>query len=138
MTEKKYIEVDEKDDDEFIELKNDERHKELLLVLGKLITAVNDSAKKDTSNDIAAAIEKNSQAVKGFVAKIGELSKPQQQPIKVEQDKTIAAISGMSGDIIASLNKVSEGLAELKKPQEWVFTVDRYYGTIQKVIAKAK
>ena len=115
--------VEEIEDIEFEKLLQDKRHRELKNAL----VAISSILSKKDDVGIIEAIEKQSQALAGFVSVIKSISAPEVN-VEINPKEFVSSINKLCEDVIASNNKVIETLNTRLLPD--TFTLNKGYGGI--------
>lgn len=129
--------IEEIDDDEYLDAKNAERHKEMYSVMKEVSNAL----KENKSKPLEDLLSKNNELIGKFISGLSNL-KPAITN-NLNQDEVVKAISGLSKEMKDELIKLQKTIIDTEKEdkkepmKEWTFDVVRNnYGYIQKINAK--
>lgn len=124
--------VEEVEDDEFEAIVQENRHKELISTIKKLMSVI------EEDKSIASALEKNTKEIGNFVDKVKSL-KPPEVTVQTNQESVVNEIRDLGLKITESLEKQNEVLEKLAKEKEVEFKMNRLSnGVLDSVIVKQK
>lgn len=131
--------IEELDDDEYRDIQEAKRHKEMLSVLKE----VSNELKSNKNKQVEELLSKNNQIIDSLVLGIQKLQ-PKQEKKENNHAEVVSAIQSMAKQIKDGLSEIKKTIIETEKEdekeepmKEWSFDIVRNsLGYIQKVNAK--
>lgn len=130
------------DDEEIEALSEDQKHKELMSVFGRMVNALEEKKDDNINEELQNVLSSNKQLIADFIAKVKELQKTDAPEVNVEvnQKEVITSVQEMEKNIVTALGNLEKQIKESmnKKPLkvEFIITDRTSIGFASRIIAK--